>query len=77
MDFVRFSRNGIVVNIPIEKLESLQRDTTCKEKETSFNKKTHFHKQRVVHLTTVKSTSSTTATVKLPKYLTPFHFINS
>ena len=74
MDFVRFSRNGIVVNIPIEKLESLQRDTTYKEKETSFNKKTHFHKQRVVHLTTVKSTSTTTATVKLPKYLTPFHF---
>lgn len=69
-----FVRNGVIVTIPVSYLETLKSNTTYKEKETAFNKKTHFHKPRVVHLTEVKEVTDTTATVKIPKYISQFHF---
>ena len=74
MELDHFCKNGVVVKIPSKNLNKLIRDTTYEEKESDFLKKTHFHKKRVVCLTTVKETKEDYSTVKLPKYLTPFLF---
>lgn len=72
MELDHFCKNGVIVKIASKDLSKLLQDTTYVEKESPFSKKTHFHKQRVVCLTTVKETNEETTTVRLPKYLTPF-----
>lgn len=74
MNLDHFCHNGVIVTIPVSELKSLKERTTYYEKESVFNKKTHYHKQRVVCLTTVKSIVNDIATVKVPKYITPYHF---
>lgn len=69
-----FSHNGVVVTLPEDNLKELINNTTYHEKESVFNKKTHFHKQRIVCLTTVKSITNGIATVKVPKYIAQYPY---
>ena len=48
MNLDHFSHNGVVVTLPEDNLKELINNTTYHEKESVFNKKTHFHKQRIV-----------------------------
>lgn len=74
MNLDHFCRNGVIVTIPVKDLKQLQERCTYHEKETAFSKKTHLKKPRVVCLATVKNISDNIATVKLPKYLTPYKY---
>lgn len=74
MNLDHFCRNGVIITIPAKDLKQLQEHCTYHEKETAFSKKTHLKKPRVVCLAEVKHTTETTATVKLPKYLTPYKY---
>lgn len=74
MNLDHFCRNGVIVTIPVKDLKQLQERCTYHEKETAFSKKTHLKKPRVVCLATVKNISDNIATVKLPKYLTPYTY---
>lgn len=74
MNLDHFCRNGVIVTIPTKDLKQLQERCTYHEKETAFSKKTHLKKPRVVCLATVKNISDNIATVKLPKYLTPYTY---
>ena len=74
MNLDHFCRNGVIVTIPVKDLKQLQERCTYHEKETVFSKKTHLKKPRVVCLATVKNISDNIATVKLPKYLTPYTY---
>lgn len=74
MNLDHFCRNGVIVTIPVKNLKQLQERCTYHEKETAFSKKTHLKKPRVVCLATVKNISDNIATVKLPKYLTPYKY---
>lgn len=74
MELDHFCKNGVIVSIPVSELNRLKKSTTYKEQISAFQAKTYFHKIRTVCLTTVKQVNDTHAIVRLPKYLTPYHY---
>lgn len=74
MELDHFCKNGVIVSIPVSELNRLKQSTTYKEKISAFQAKVYYHKIRTVCLTTVKEVNETRAIVRLPKYLTPYHY---
>lgn len=71
-----FTKNGVVVEILQDDVKQLMMKTTYKEIESAFNKKSHFHKPRIVTLASqvMKECEDGKVLMKIPKYIAGYPF---